>query len=525
MPSNRSAPGLFSNLYSFSKAISFIVLPIGGAVLIGYGYGWLVEDFIVSDMVYVYAAIPTLFTIIGMIKIIHGPGGKRIDKRAIQNALANRPPENGEVYAFMGTLEADDEVLSAPFSGKDCILYEYSLSKWVHGGRQQSSYKDVWFSGFHMCPAHINTTLGPIALHLYPTASGFVSNVAMAQPLKQSARHFAEHTSFEDAHGLNYVTQVGESFAHLTEDIEPPVAIDLSFTQGGDLDSLDIDEEYVPPGIEVCLIARYDAKRRAAVPYAGAAMSALDRALLKRRARDSWIRGVMWGLVFLSVGLGIGLLPLGPSALLNNLGSPGASMLEFREKHLWSAIREDSMPFPWHLVSILEPDARDEQGRTLLMSAAVDPKMTRVLLERGADPNAVDSYGETALQKAHKLNVAKILLEYGANASVLTGGYAARLFFTALNDLDTRGVSLFLQNGLSPEYLSAESSYPLNVVVAQCDRDTEGRAIDLARMLLEKGARVDVRDASGSTALEFANHNCGRKMVDLLSGTEAKSID
>jgi len=517
MNTSQSNPGIFSNLGSFVRAISILVIPIGGTVLIGYWYGWLLEDFIVSDMVYVYAAFPTIFSVNGLAKITHGFGGRRVERGAIQKALSNRPPTDGEVYAFIGTLEPDGDVLTAPFSGKDCILYEYSLSKWVHGGRQQSSYTDIWFSGFHLCPAHINTIRGPVALHVYPAASGFVSNIGMAPPLKQSITYFVEHTNFKDAGGLNYVAQVGESFALLTKDVDPPVSIDVSFTKKRDLESLDIDEEYVPPGVDVCLITKYDAGRQAAVWYSGVTMSALDQEHLKKLVRGSWVRGVVWGLLFLSLGLGIGILPLGPSSMLDKLGSPGASMLERRASHLWSAINADSMPLAWHLVSIMEPDARDEEGRTLLMSAANDPGVARQLLERGADPNAVDNFGKTALLHAIRLDVAKVLLEYGADASILTGGHSARLFFTAISELDTEGVSLFLKNGISPDYWSANGEYPLLLAVKQCVDDRKGRAHEIVRMLLREGSKIGNRDENGSTALELATRHCDAEMVSLLS--------
>jgi hypothetical protein len=474
-------------------------------------------------MLYVYAAFPALFTMIGLGKIVFSFGSKRIEKRAIQNALAGRPPKDGEVYAFLGILKADGDVLTSPFSGQNCILYEYSLTETVHqSGRHGEGRitEEIRFSGFHLCPCHIHTMLGPIAIHVFPQSSVSVSTVCMVDP-KQSARSFVQQTRFRDAHGLKYFKQSGEIAAQLMKDVEPPVSMDVSFTGKRDSDDLNINEDYVPPGTEVYLLARYDAKRNAAVAgNYGAQMSSLDRDLLETWARGSWIRSFVWGLVFAFIGLGIGILPLGPSGVLEDLGSPGKSMLELREQHLWSAIREDQIPLPWRVVNFFEPDARDYEGRTLLMSTN-EPGVLRHLLERGADPNAVDHHGETALQKVHRLDAAKVLLEYGADASVLGGGYSARLFFAALSELDTRGVSLFLQNGMSPETFSADGKYPLLVVVSKCGDGQEDRAVDIARMLVEKGGKAGVSDADGLTALDLATRQCGREMVDLLSDTRS----
>lgn len=513
----------FLNIFSFAKAISPIAVFIGGVVLIAYLYGWLLEDFIISDMLYVYAGIATFFTIIGLLRLLYSAGSGRTEKRALQSALANRPPRDGKVYAFMGTLEPDGELLRTPFTDKSCILYEYSLTQWVgsssHGHETRN---EVMYSGFHLCPAHIHTTRGPITLAAYPPAIGFVSQLNIAQPINHNVGGFLKSTDFKDGANLNYVQQVGESFARLTGNAEPPISEDISFTNKPDLDKLEVNEEYIPPGVEVYLLAKYDAQRQAAVWYSGMKMSPLDRNLLREWARGSLLRGVVWGLIFISIGFVIGLLPLTPSSLLEDLGTPGGSMLEHRKDHLWSAIRLDAMPIAWHVVSILEPDSTDGQGRTLLMSAN-GPRMTRLLLERGADPNARDNYGKTALQHRSNLDAAKVLLEHGADASVLTGGYAARLFFSALNELDVRGTSLFLQNRISPEYYSAEGTYPLNVVVSKCSENTEDRVLEISGMLLDKGSLVNVQDSSGLTAMQLATRQCGSEIINLLRDAERSS--
>jgi ankyrin repeat protein len=85
-----------------------------------------------------------------------------------------------------------------------------------------------------------------------------------------------------------------------------------------------------------------------------------------------------------------------------------------------------------------DPDARDEEHRTLLMNATMDSQrdLVRVLLEAGADPNLRDDDGWTPLDVAvyrRALDLIWLLVHFGAD----------------VNAQDTLGISVLLRAVLS----------------------------------------------------------------------------
>jgi ankyrin repeat protein len=137
-----------------------------------------------------------------------------------------------------------------------------------------------------------------------------------------------------------------------------------------------------------------------------------------------------------------------------------------------------------------------------LLSAAAEPAATRLLLQRGADPNVSDNKGGTPLMGAARRaepEVVRLLLEQGAKADA------------ALRD-GTRMTSLYLVAG------------------AQGDED---RAIEVTKLLLDKDADIDVRavdwnSTAGWTPLLYAmkkeRWNLARFLVERGADVNAQSV-
>ncbi len=148
-----------------------------------------------------------------------------------------------------------------------------------------------------------------------------------------------------------------------------------------------------------------------------------------------------------------------------------------------------------------------EDDGTRLMAAAREGDLTamQTALQRGADPNARDAHGATALMFAagrrgavssQAAEAVRLLLAHDAtvNARAADGSTALILAAAAGNDA---GAALLLDAGADPDAQTALGDSALLEATAHGDAG-------LAMTLLQAGARVDPVDANGETPLLMA---------------------
>lgn len=161
-----------------------------------------------------------------------------------------------------------------------------------------------------------------------------------------------------------------------------------------------------------------------------------------------------------------------------------------------------------------EINARTQNGGTPLMFSAIpgNPDIVRLLIERGADVNAVAHFDWTALMvasaKGHD-SVIRVLLENGANANaadvygwtplmraVHTKRYAAVAVFMELGDVRLDAVD---ETGATALHHAASEGH-----------------LEIAKMLLDKGAPLSAENAQGLTPIAMARQKEHEEMVRLL---------
>ena len=151
-------------------------------------------------------------------------------------------------------------------------------------------------------------------------------------------------------------------------------------------------------------------------------------------------------------------------------------------------------------------NARDSGGMTALMastwssSGRGDVEIAKVLIAQGADVDAANQHGRTALHEvtgSGNGQFVNLLLAHGANVNAQTVTGQTPLMEAALNGR-TDIVKTLLRNSANPNAQETTSGYTALMLAAM-----KGHA-EIVALLIDRGADVNARDKKGNTALTFA---------------------
>lgn len=149
-----------------------------------------------------------------------------------------------------------------------------------------------------------------------------------------------------------------------------------------------------------------------------------------------------------------------------------------------------------------------------------DEECVRLLLERGADPNAKSLYGDTPLVRATaagERNIAVLLLAAGADPNLRCAGEITALHWAAEHHDDM--TRLLLDAGADPMARTAEGDTPLHwAATAETERPESCLALIVA------GADPDARNLRDKTPAELAEDRLATASA-ILAGREAAELD
>ena len=196
-----------------------------------------------------------------------------------------------------------------------------------------------------------------------------------------------------------------------------------------------------------------------------------------------------------------------------------AAMAQEPER-FYSAIRDNNLA---ELKVLLHQKASaniaDDHGITPLMYTAEigSVEAMRLLLDRGADVNAQNAYGSTALMwSVSDPDKVRLLLDHGAQVNTAARTGRTALIIAAFTNPSAEVVRLLLAKGAKVDVMDVRHVTPLNAA-------TFGNDTATVRLLLEAGADFDTADTFiGLTPLMNAAGNRNVEAVKLLLAKGAK---
>jgi ankyrin repeat protein len=163
-------------------------------------------------------------------------------------------------------------------------------------------------------------------------------------------------------------------------------------------------------------------------------------------------------------------------------------------------------------------DAVIKRGRTALWLAAKEGHTAAVeaLLQAGADANKVDDDGDAPLTVAASAPIAKMLIERGANANATNKLGQTALFCAACNSRSDV-VEALLKTSVDVNKADKDGFAPLSVVASA----------PIATLLIEHGADVNAANRFGETALLTAADEGRTDVVEALlqAGADVNKAD
>lgn len=163
-------------------------------------------------------------------------------------------------------------------------------------------------------------------------------------------------------------------------------------------------------------------------------------------------------------------------------------------------------------------NARNDKGETALIRASEfgHPKVVDLLIKNRANVNATNNKGETGLIRASTWNryaVVKLLLSNGANIN-LTDNDGDTALIRASGNGHLEIVKLLLKNGAYINLKNLSGNTPL------MEASILGFT-DVVKLLLKNGADINIKNNKGETALKLASKFWNNKLVKFLKSQGA----
>ena len=346
------------------------------------------------------------------------------DKIVLARASSGKAPRDGKRAAAIGRIDASGlATITAPFSGRDCLAYEYEVYELItiKAGRSPSTTsKKLYCSGFGLIPSRVRTAQGDIRILGFPLIDEFGKDFTESEDNRARANAFIAQTKFH-----NFKKNFGSIFSEfddLFRDADGAVRKDLG-------EPVDIQERHrlteviVPRGAEVCAIGVYSSQQNALI----AKTAALPIRLIPGNAAEAEQRLRKTGFTQITMALIFFIVINGAFAFFHH------------------SFRKERYNIP-----------ESQQAAIILRTAeARDYEKLATLFKNGVKPDATDSQSRTLLQTTRDDEIARLLLKFGANANIEDPVTLETPLFEAARNGDLQRIKILIDGGANINAISA----------------------------------------------------------------------
>ena len=173
----------------------------------------------------------------------------------------------------------------------------------------------------------------------------------------------------------------------------------------------------------------------------------------------------------------------------------------------------------------------DRDGKTPLLAAACFGygkhkeaiSIIDLLMQKGADPNAVDNEGNNALHltvaKEHSERI-KGLIDLGIDVNATNNEGKTPLHF-AISKVMSKSVKALLDGNADPLFVDKDGKTYLHSL-ASCRRDSPDY-VSIAKSLIEKGVDINAVDIENKTVIQIAKDNGNTLVIDIIEAELSKN--
>ncbi|MCM2314527.1 MAG: ankyrin repeat domain-containing protein [Thermoanaerobaculia bacterium] len=430
--------------------------------------------------------------------------------RMLRRTLDGKSFEDGERVAVAGTIRPLGDPLRAPFSLRECVAYEYSMTPFHRPGGTSSPNAN----GQALTPSVIESAGRQTRLLAWPSLDKFAVTIWGSDEHRANARAYLTSTTFRNVS----VSNVFGTMKAVLADDDGSIRVD---TTPGEASAVNpefvrLNEKIVPAGARVCAIGRWSAARNGIVPEPGA----YQGVTLLPGEPEKVLKG------FRSMALGSVVAALVLAGAAHAIAFPLLAKIERDEKpsrfgsFLYTVTQGDVGTIEKELA--VAPDFAtyaDSSGVTALMSSP-SAAVTSFLIERGASVNARANDGRTALHFAAQSGDgerAKVLLDRGAEIDVQDEDGDTPLMFAARTDKGPAALRLLILRKANLELWNHEGRTALEQVDNYTDDSAE-------QILLAAGAIPGSIDYDTAPLLPKDGGEPGKVVMAFISAVEGGDL-